>query len=154
MERFVGTDTTSVELFFNIFFSGIETFVIPWDQLLYPCVVEVCRLGLEPLHCVTFISAFLLFWKCWHDRSFVRCKKMWTTIVSADSKSFVKCVLMSIALTPTWCTIFWTGAPWQFCATRSGKSAGKNDLAQLTMNFDRRYALWIQKLYHSRRESE
>ena len=31
------------------------TFVIPWDQLLYPCVVEVCRLGLEPLcdthHC-------------------------------------------------------------------------------------------------------
>ena len=44
-----GTDTASVELFFNIFNSGIETFIIPWDQLLYPCVVEVCRLGLEPL---------------------------------------------------------------------------------------------------------
>jgi hypothetical protein len=35
-------------VFFNIFVTGIETFVIPWDQLLYT-VVEVCRLGLEPL---------------------------------------------------------------------------------------------------------
>ena len=35
MERFTGTDTASVELFFIIFTSGIETFVIPWDQLLY-----------------------------------------------------------------------------------------------------------------------
>ena len=43
------SDTASVELFFNIFTSGIETFAIPWDQLLYPCVVEVCRLELEPL---------------------------------------------------------------------------------------------------------
>ena len=49
LERFIVTDTASVELFFNIFTSGIETFVILWDQLLYPCVVEVCRLGLEPL---------------------------------------------------------------------------------------------------------
>ena len=49
MERFIGTDTASVELFFNIFTSGIETFVIPWDQRLYPYVVKVCRLGLEPL---------------------------------------------------------------------------------------------------------
>ena len=50
MERFIGTDTASVELVFNIFISRIEKFVIPWDQLLYPCVVEVCRLGLEPLY--------------------------------------------------------------------------------------------------------
>ena len=49
MERFIGTDTASVELFFNIFTSEIETFVIPWDQRMYPCVVEVCRLGLDPL---------------------------------------------------------------------------------------------------------
>jgi hypothetical protein len=27
----------------------IETFVIPWDQLLNTCVAEVCRLGLEQL---------------------------------------------------------------------------------------------------------
>ena len=44
-----GTDTASVELLFNIFFSGIESFVIPWDQRLYPCVVEVCRREMEPL---------------------------------------------------------------------------------------------------------
>ena len=31
MERFIGTDTARVEIFFNIFTSGIETFVIPWD---------------------------------------------------------------------------------------------------------------------------
>ena len=36
------------------------------------------------------------------------------------------CVLVSVALAPTWQTIFWTGAPWQFCATRSGKSAGND----------------------------
>ena len=31
----------SVVLFFNRFASRIETSVTPWDQLLYPCVVEV-----------------------------------------------------------------------------------------------------------------
>ena len=34
---------------FNIFTSRSEKFVIPWDQLLYPYVVEFCLLGLEPL---------------------------------------------------------------------------------------------------------
>jgi hypothetical protein len=57
MEIFIAADTASVQLFFNIFATGIETFVIPWDQLLNTCVVEVCRLGLEPLcdnHLITF----------------------------------------------------------------------------------------------------
>ena len=36
MKRFIGTDKASVELFLNIFISGTEKFVIPWDQLLYP----------------------------------------------------------------------------------------------------------------------
>jgi hypothetical protein len=49
METFIATDTASVQLFFNIFAIGIETFVIPWEQLLNTCVAEVCRLGLEPL---------------------------------------------------------------------------------------------------------
>ena len=44
MERFIGRDTENVELIFNLFTSGIETFVIPWDQRMYRCVVEVCRL--------------------------------------------------------------------------------------------------------------
>ena len=48
MDRFIGRDTTSVHLIFNKFICGIET-LIPWDQLLYPYVVEVYRLGLEPL---------------------------------------------------------------------------------------------------------
>ena len=49
IERFIRTDIASVQSFFNIFTSGIETLVIPWDQHLYPCVLEVCRLGLDPL---------------------------------------------------------------------------------------------------------
>ena len=36
METFIGTDRASVELLFNIFTSGIETFVIPWNKFLYP----------------------------------------------------------------------------------------------------------------------
>jgi hypothetical protein len=44
MEIFIATDTASVQLLLNI----VAT-VIPWDQLLNTCVVEVCRLGLEPL---------------------------------------------------------------------------------------------------------
>jgi hypothetical protein len=47
--KFIATDTASVQLFFNIFATGIETFVIPWEQLLNTCAVEVCRLGLELL---------------------------------------------------------------------------------------------------------
>jgi hypothetical protein len=42
MEIFIATDTASVQLFFNIFATGIQTFVIPWDQLLNTCVVEDC----------------------------------------------------------------------------------------------------------------
>ena len=49
MEIIIRTDRASVELFFNIFTTGNERVVIPWDQLLYPCVIDVCRLGLEPL---------------------------------------------------------------------------------------------------------
>ena len=41
MDKFFGTGTANVELFFNIFSSVGPTFVT--------CVVEVCRLGLEPL---------------------------------------------------------------------------------------------------------
>ena len=31
IERFIGIDIASVELFFNIFIPGFEIFVIPWD---------------------------------------------------------------------------------------------------------------------------
>ena len=48
MDTLIGADSPSIELFFNIFIYGIETSVIPWDKLLYPCIVEVCHLALEP----------------------------------------------------------------------------------------------------------
>ena len=59
MKIFIVTDTENVELlFFNIFTSGTETFVIPWNELLYSCAVEMCRLGLELL-CDTHLRLFV-----------------------------------------------------------------------------------------------
>ena len=49
MERFIEADKANVELFFNIFTFGIESFIIPWDQLSYPRVLEVFHMEMEPL---------------------------------------------------------------------------------------------------------
>jgi len=38
-----------ITLFFNIVAGIVETFVKSWNQLLYPQVIEVCRLPFEPL---------------------------------------------------------------------------------------------------------
>ena len=46
---YIGTDTGSVEQFFNIFTTRIKIFVITWEPSFKTCVVEVCRLGLKPL---------------------------------------------------------------------------------------------------------
>jgi hypothetical protein len=37
-------------LFFNIVTSIVQTFIKSWNQLLYPQVIEVCRLRFEPCH--------------------------------------------------------------------------------------------------------
>ncbi|KAJ4435566.1 hypothetical protein ANN_18182 [Periplaneta americana] len=39
--------------------SAIETLVVSWDQLLYPSVVELCRLGIEPRVTDVFSSSSL-----------------------------------------------------------------------------------------------
>ena len=57
MVIFIGTDTASVKLFFNIFISEIETFVIPWDQILYP--VSKKSAAWDWNHCVTLNSVSL-----------------------------------------------------------------------------------------------
>ncbi|GFV38919.1 hypothetical protein TNCV_192871 [Trichonephila clavipes] len=43
----MATSTAIFQLFFNIATTRIETFVVSWDQLLYPSVVELCRLCME-----------------------------------------------------------------------------------------------------------
>ena len=53
MEIFIGTDIASVELLFNIFTSGIETFVILSDQLLYP--VSYTSAAWDWNHCDTHL---------------------------------------------------------------------------------------------------
>ena len=115
MVRFIGTDTASVELLFNMFTSGIETFIIPCEQLLYPSDVEVCRLRFT----VALISASLSFWKRWRwpNRNFLSCDgNHWARGPGYRVLTVEPCVAI--------------------------------DLAQLTMYFDRRDALCIQKLYH------
>ena len=60
------------------------------------------------------------------------------------------CVLVAVALAPTWRTIFWTTcAPWHLC-NREWEICGKWLLAQLTMNFDRNYAPCIQNVTRDR----
>jgi len=39
-----------ITLFFNIVAAIVQTFIKSWNQLLYPRVVEVCRLHFEPRH--------------------------------------------------------------------------------------------------------
>ena len=39
-----------ITLFFNIVAGIVQTFTKSWKQLLYPRVIEVCRLLLEPRH--------------------------------------------------------------------------------------------------------
>ena len=125
MERFIGTDTASFELFHLIHLRN-------WDicHVVGPTFVSLCS-GSVPWdwnHCVILISVSLSFWKRWRwpDRNFLRYKKNGPQF-SILSPCTLLCVLVLVALTPTWCTIFWiTGAPWQFCATSSGKSAGND----------------------------
>jgi hypothetical protein len=39
-----------ITLFFNIVADIVQTFIKSWNQLLYPRVIEVCRLPFEPCH--------------------------------------------------------------------------------------------------------
>ena len=39
-----------ITLFFNIVAGIVQTFIKFWNQLLYPRVIEVCRLRFEPRH--------------------------------------------------------------------------------------------------------
>ena len=39
-----------ITLFLNTFAGIVQTFIKFWNQLLYPRVIEVCRLPFEPRH--------------------------------------------------------------------------------------------------------
>ena len=71
IERLIGTDTASVELF--------STYSPPEFRHLSYCGTNFCILYHKSLPfgigtTVTFISASLSFWKCWPDRNFLRWK--------------------------------------------------------------------------------
>ena len=52
-----------ISLFFNIVAGIVQTFIKSWNQLLYPRVIEACRLPFEPSHdfFVHFIIVVELF---------------------------------------------------------------------------------------------
>jgi hypothetical protein len=47
-----------ITLFFNIFAGIVQTFIKSWKQLLYPRVIEVCRMPFE--HVMTFCTLIFL----------------------------------------------------------------------------------------------
>ena len=52
-----------ITLFFNIVVGILQTFIKSWNQLLYPRVIEVCRLSFEPrrdffLHLIIILEIF------------------------------------------------------------------------------------------------
>jgi len=52
-----------ITLFFNTVAGMVQTFIKYWNQLLYPRVIEVCRLPFEPshdffLHLITVVELF------------------------------------------------------------------------------------------------
>jgi len=52
-----------VALFFNIVAGVVQTFIKSWKELLYPRVIEVCRLPFEPrydffLHLIILVELF------------------------------------------------------------------------------------------------
>ena len=97
-----------------------------WDNCntVGPIFVSLCRRSLPPgiRTTVTLIPASLSFWKRWPDKNFMRYKKRWNSLNSCRRSADHR------VLTVEPCVAI--------------------DLAQLTMNFDRCYALCIQKRYH------
>ena len=135
MEIFIRTGTASVELFFNIFTSEIETFVTPQDQRFNPVSQKFAAWDWN--HCCDT-----------HLRLSVILKTLTLT-----GQEFLE-VLETMEITGREVRAI----GWMMMKTPPCRTTAENvftiqpyviiDLAQLTMNFDRRYALCIQKLYH------
>ena len=133
MKRFIGTDRASVELFFNIYTSRIVTFCHTVGLTFVSCVVEVCRLGLEP----PWHSSFPL--------SFENADADRTRISSGVTKYENHWKRgPNYRVDDDWMPPSWTTAG----DVLTVESCVARDLTQPTMNFYRRYALYIQNLYH------
>jgi len=62
-----------ITLFFNIVVGIIQTFNKSWNQLLYPRVIEVCRLPFEPRH--DFFLCVVIVVKLFPSEMFLWVKK-------------------------------------------------------------------------------
>ena len=144
MERFIGTDIESVLNFST--YSPPELRHLSYRRNNF-CIL--CCRSLSP-EIETTVALWHSSPPLCHSENAHRTGISWGVRTDGPQLSMLTpwallCFQVAVALASSRRKIFWTtGAPWQFCATRSGKWL----LAQLTMDLDWCYALHIQKLYH------
>ena len=123
MERFIGTDAVSIELFFNVFH------IRNWDisHSLGSTFIPLCRRSLPPGIGITVWQS-MSFWKRWRwpHKNILRCMKRWTTIANADSMRLALCSGVSCFGTHLAHNFLNNRCSVTICTTRGGKSAGND----------------------------
>ena len=76
-----------ITLFFNIFAGIVQTFIKSWSQLLYPRVIEVCRLPFEPRH--DFFLHLIIVVENFPARCFFRWRNKWKSLGCHKQQQFV-----------------------------------------------------------------
>ena len=59
-----------ITLFYSIVAGIVQTFIKSWNQLLYPRVIEVCRLPFEPRHDFLHLIIVVEIQECGENRMF------------------------------------------------------------------------------------
>jgi len=67
-----------ITLFFNIVAGIVQIFIKSWNQLLYPRVIEVCRLPFEPRH--NFFLHLIMVVEIFPARCFFRWRNKWKSL--------------------------------------------------------------------------
>ena len=76
-----------ITLFVYIVASILQTFIKSWNQLLYPRVIEVCRLPFEPRH--DFFLHLIIVVEIFPARCFFRRRNKWKLLGYHKQQQFV-----------------------------------------------------------------
>jgi len=94
-------------LFFNIVAGVVQTFIKSWNQLLYPRVIEVCRLPFEPRH--DFFLHLIIVIELFPNQMFFRWRNKWKSLGYHKQQKFVCEFLLDVYLLRS--EIVWRNAP-------------------------------------------
>ena len=86
-----------ITLFFNIVAANVQTFIKSWNQLLYPRVIEVCRLPFEPRH--GFFLHLIYVVEVFPSEMFFRWRSKWKSLGARSSNN----LFVNFRLTFTFC---------------------------------------------------